>query len=201
MSPRASRRFVLVLAAGLAAGVDSLPARAADGPAASLIEKVSLEVIQIIKTTTGAPREAAIRKVMEHNFDMPYMAQQALGTHWGQANDQQHERYLTAVVSAEAHAYAERFGEYGGQTLTIGRVTQRPNGVSVVDSKLNQTNGQPISIQWEVRDGGQGARISDVKIEGVSMVMTRRSDFNSYIQNHGGQVEPLIKELEARASH
>jgi phospholipid transport system substrate-binding protein len=71
--------------------------------------------------------------------------------------------------------------------------------VSVVDSKLNQSNGQPIAIQWEVRDSGQGLRITDVKIEGVSMVMTRRSDFNSYIQNNGGRVEPLIGELERRA--
>ena len=31
------------------------------------------------------------------------------------------------------------------------------------------------------------------------MVMTRRSDFNSYIQGHSGKVEPLIEELEARA--
>ena len=81
----------------------------------------------------------------------------------------------------------------------LGRVTTRPNGASVVDSKLNQTNGQPIAIQWEVREGAQGPRITDVKIEGVSMVMTRRSDFNSYIQGHGGRVEPLIEELETRA--
>ena len=32
------------------------------------------------------------------------------------------------------------------------------------------------------------------------MVMTRRSDYNSYIQNNGGKVEPLVRELEARAS-
>jgi len=31
------------------------------------------------------------------------------------------------------------------------------------------------------------------------MVMTRRSDFNSYISSHGGAVEPLIQELEKRA--
>jgi phospholipid transport system substrate-binding protein len=80
-------------------------------------------------------------------------------------------------------------------------VTTRANGTSVVDSKLNQSNGEPIAIQWEVRNEGQGPRIVDVKIEGVSMVMTRRSDFNSYIQNHGGKVEPLIDELEARAKH
>ena len=32
------------------------------------------------------------------------------------------------------------------------------------------------------------------------MVMTRRSDFNSYIQQHGGQVQALIDEMEARAA-
>ena len=83
--------------------------------------------------------------------------------------------------------------------LAVGRVTSRAGGVSVVDSKLNQSEGPPIAIQWEVRDTGQGLRITDVKVEGVSMVMTRRSDFNSYIQGHGGQVEPLIQELEKRA--
>ena len=65
-------------------------------------------------------------------------------------------------------------------------MTSRPNGVSIVDSRLNQTTGQPIKLDWEVR----GDRITDVKVEGVSMVMTRRSDFNSYIQNNGGKVEP-----------
>ena len=75
----------------------------------------------------------------------------------------------------------------------------RPNGVTVVDSKLNQSNGQPIKIEWEVRDIGGAPRITDVKIEGVSMVITRRTDFTSYIQNNGGKVEALIQELEARA--
>ena len=50
-----------------------------------------------------------------------------------------------------------------------------------------------------MRNDGQGPRIVDVKSEGVSMIMTRRADFISYIRNHGGQVEPLIEELEARA--
>ena len=57
----------------------------------------------------------------------------------------------------------------------------------------------PVAIQWEVRNEGQGPRIVDVKSEGVSMIMTRRADFISYIRNHGGQVESLIDELEARA--
>ena len=76
----------------------------------------------------------------------------------------------------------------------------RPNGVTIVDSRLNQTSGQPIKLEWEVRQVPAGLRITDVKVEGVSMVMTRRSDFNSYIQQNGGKVQALIDELEARSS-
>ncbi|MFO1163088.1 MAG: ABC transporter substrate-binding protein [Reyranellaceae bacterium] len=195
----ASRRVVLGLVGGAAAALLALPAAAAD-PAGQLIERTASEVIEIIKATTPGPaRQAAIQKVLQTNFDLPFMGQTALGANWNKANDQQRVRFLKAAESAEARAYSERFGQYGGQTLTLGKVTSRPNGVFIVDSKLNQTNGQPIKLEWEVRDAGRGLRITDVKVEGVSMVMTRRSDFNSYIQNNGGTVEPLINELEARS--
>lgn len=205
----ARRRFALRLAAGAAMAVvvmpaflvpASGPARADQSPAAALIQKTAARVIDLVKNTKGAEREAGIQQVLETDFDLNFMGRSALGTHWNQATPEQQQRFLKAAASAEAHAYAERFGQYGGQTLTIGRVSTRSGGVSIVDSKLNQSNGQPINIQWEVRDEEKkGPRITDVKIEGVSMVITRRSDFNSYIQNHGGKVQSLIDELEARA--
>lgn len=198
----AFRRHVVRLLVAGAFGLFAVPgfaqpASAAD--AAQLIQSVAAEVIELIKTKTGADRQAGIRKVLETSFDLSYMGRSALGTHWGRTDEALRERFLKAAASAEAKAYAERFGQYGGQTLTVGKVTSRPNNVLVVDSRLNQTSGEPIRIEWEVRDRGQGPRISDVKIEGVSMVMTRRSDFNSYIQQHGGKVESLVQELEARA--
>ena len=195
----ACRRLVLCFAAVVAAAFVALPASAADP--AQLIQSTATEVIEIIKATTPGPaRQAAIQRVLQTNFDLPYMGQQALGANWNKASEAQRVRFLKAAESAEARAYSERFGKYGGQTLTVGKVTPRPNGLFIVDSQLSQSNGQPIKLQWEVRDAGQGPRITDVKVEGVSMVMTRRSDFNSYIQSNGGTVDPLINELEARAA-
>jgi len=193
----ASRRVVLQLAATaaiLSAMPVAGPAVAADP--AQVVQSTAQQVIEIVKTKTGADRQAAILGVLQANFDMPAMGRSALGTHWNQATESERTRFLKAVATAEAKAYSERFGQYGGQTLTIGKVTPRANGVTIVDSRLNQTTGQPIKLEWEVRND----RISDVKVEGVSMVMTRRSDFNSYIQNNGGKVEPLVLELEARAA-
>lgn len=193
----ASRRVVLqlaALAATFAAAPVVGPALAADP--AQLVQSTAQQVIEIVKTKTGADRQAAILRVLQTSFDMPAMARSALGTHWNQATESERVRFEKAVATAEAKAYSERFGQYGGQTLSIGKVTPRANGVTIVDSRLNQTSGQPIKLEWEIRND----RITDVKVEGVSMVMTRRSDFNSYIQNNGGKVEPLVRELEARAA-
>ena len=190
----ACRRFVMGLAAAAVVSSFGMPAFAADP--AKLVEGVAQQVIEIVKTKTGAARQAAVLQVLQTSFDLPYMGRAALGTHWNQATEEQRQRFLSAVATAEARAYSERFGQYGGQTLTVGKVIPRANGVSIVDSNLNQTSGRPIKLEWEVR----GDKISDVKVEGVSMVMTRRSDFNSYIQNNGGRVDALIAELEKRAS-
>jgi phospholipid transport system substrate-binding protein len=196
----ACRRLAFRLAAGAAIALVAAPAFAND-PAAELVSATAAQAIDIIKTTAAGPqRQSAIQQVLQTRFDLPYMAQTALGTHWAKATPEQQARFVKATETAEAKAYSERFGQYAGQTLAIGKTTARPNGVFIVDSRLNQTNGQPIKLEWEVRQLPAGLRITDVKIEGVSMVMTRRSDFNSYIQQNGGKVQPLIDELESRAA-
>jgi phospholipid transport system substrate-binding protein len=206
--PFVHRRNILLLAAGAAATlvgpgllVASRQAAAEQSPATDLIQRTAGRVLDLVMTKTGAAREAGILRVLETDFDLNYMARSALGKHWDQATSDQRERFLKVAANAEAHAYAKRFGQYGGQTLTVDRSMpkMRGDGVSIVSSKLTQTDAEPLAIQWDVRNGGQGARIVDVRIEGVSMVVTRRAEYNSFIQGHGGKVEPLITELEARA--
>jgi phospholipid transport system substrate-binding protein len=191
--------FDVLLAAGAAALLFMLPVWAAADPG-QLVRSVTTQVIDIVKTKTGAPREAAFREVLRHDFDLPYMGRLALGTHWNQASAQQRTRFLAALETAEVRAYSERLGRLAGFTMTVDRVVAAPDRVWIVDSSLSQSSGQPIKLEWEVRDNGQGPRIADIKVAGVSMFLTKRAEFNSYIQNNGGTVEPLIRELEVRAA-
>ena len=183
---------------GAATALFALPVWAADP--GRMIETVIAEVIEIANTKTGADRQAAMRQLVETNFDLPYMGRSALGTHWNLASEQQRARFLAAVETSEARIYSERLGKAAGYSWTVGKVISRPNSVWIVDSQLNPSSGQPIKIEWEVRDSGRGLRIADLKVEGVSMFMTMRSDFNSYIQSNSGDVEPLVRALEARAA-
>jgi phospholipid transport system substrate-binding protein len=162
---------------------------------------VAAQIIDIVKTKTGASHEATFREVLRINFDLPYMGRLALGTHWNEASEQQRARFLAALETAEVRAYNERLGKLAGFTLTIAKVVSRPNSVWIVDSLLSHASGRSIKLEWEVRDNGQGPRITDVRMAGVSTFLTKRSEFNSYIMNNGGTVEPLIKELETRAAN
>jgi phospholipid transport system substrate-binding protein len=193
------KSFDVLLAVGAAALLFALPVWAAADPS-QLVKSVTAQVIDIVKTKTGASREAAFHEILRNNFDLPYMGRLELGTHWNEASEQQRARFLTALETAEVRAYSERLGKLAEYTLTIDKVVSQPNGVWIVDSFLSQASGQPIKLEWEVRDNGQGPRIADIKIAGVSMFLTKRSEFNSYIQNNGGTVEPLVEELEVRAA-
>lgn len=199
MSPFVHRRSLLRLTAGAAVIVVTAGQAMAQQDPAALVQKAANQAIEVAKANAGPAREAGIRRVLESYFDLAYMGRSTLGSYWSQATPEQRERFLKAFTIVEARSYAERFGQYRGQTITVGRINSRGSGVSVVDSKLTQNSGDPVTVQWEVRNEGQGPRIVDVRTEGVSMGMTRRADFVSYIRNHGGQVEALIGELEARA--
>ena len=207
MSPSIRRRSIPRLAAAAAAAaligpslmaLPSAPAAAEQDPAAQLVQRVANQVIEVARTSTGTAREAGMMRVLQADFDLDYMARSTLGTHWNEATPEQRQRFLNVIANAEARSYAQRFGQYSGQTIAVSRVNRRADG-AFVESQLNQRNGEPVAIQWEVRSDGQRLRIVDVKVEGVSMSLTRRSEYNSYIRSHGGQVEPLIAELEVRA--
>jgi phospholipid transport system substrate-binding protein len=159
---------------------------------------VTAQVIGFVKTKTGGSHEAAFREALRNNFDLPYMGRLALGTHWSGASEQQRARILAALESADVRAFGERLGQLADFTLTITNVVSRSNRVWLVDSLFSHTSGLSIKIEWEVRDNGQGPRITDIRSAGVSLLLTRRSEFNAYILNNGGALEPLVKELEVR---
>lgn len=187
-----------MLTAAAAALLFAMPAWAAIDPG-QFVKNVTGQLADIARNKSGASRDAAVREVLRNNFDLAHMARVALGSHWTEASEAMRARFLAALEATEARAYGERLARLAASDVTIDKVDARPNGVSMVKAVLTQANGQTVRIEWEVHDNGRGARIADLKVAGISMSQIKRSEFNLYIQSNGGQVEPLVKELEARA--
>jgi phospholipid transport system substrate-binding protein len=192
--------FRSLLAAAAAASLFVFPAGAASGDPGQFVKNVTGQLADIARTKSGSSRDAAVREVLRNSFDLTHIARVALGSHWNQASEPQRARFLAALEAAEARAYGDRLAKLAASDVSIDKVDARPDGVAMVKATFTQANGRSTRIEWEVHDTGRGARIADLKVAGVSMSQIKRSEFNFYIQGNGGQVEPLVQELEARAS-
>ena len=197
MSP-VQRLFCVAMSAVAGVALSTASAFAAPDPSQP-VKAVTAAVQQMPRTT--AAREGAIRQVLHDDFDLAYAARQTLGAHWEAATPEQRARFVAALEASEARAYGERLGMLQGATLVVDRITPRGAGAWTVDSNVDALGDLPsLKLSWEVRDTGQGPRIVDVKVAGVSLFMTRRSEFNAVIQKSGGAIEPLVAQLEARAT-
>ena len=193
------RLLALLLVAAMAAILTAPPVQAAADPG-KLIEQLIAEIGYIARTKTGADRQEAMRQVVQDKFDFVYIGRSALGGYWNQASEPQRARFLAAVEASEARAYSERLDRHAGYSVTITQVKPRPDGSWLVASRLNQQGGSPIAVEWEVHQSDRGLRVGDVRVEGISLALIMRTDYSAYILSNAGQVEPLVRKLEARAS-
>jgi phospholipid transport system substrate-binding protein len=139
---------------------------------------------------------ARFRTLLRENFDLKSIGRFALGPYFNSATPAQREAYQSAFENMIVDSYAIRFRDYTGGSLKTGRVMQQGND-TLVDSQIIQSNGAPpIGVTWRVRNEAGGMKIVDVAVEGVSMSQTERSEFSSLIEQHGGQVQPLIDALQ-----
>ena len=106
--------------------------------------------------------------------------------------------YLRLFENMIVTTYAQRFSEYSGQELVVGKATKASERDTVVSSQIVQKDGPPVTVSWRVRSGASGMKIIDVIVEGVSMSVTQRSDFASVIQGGGGKVQALLTSLRER---
>lgn len=59
-------------------------------------------------------------------------------------------------------------------------------------SQITTSQGRPIEVDWQLGISGGRYMIQDVAIDGVSAVMSRRSQIAAMMARSGGQVATLL---------
>ena len=87
---------------------------------------------------------------------------------------------------------------YNGEQFEVGVARQNGQKTTAVASWITQPDGTPINIDWMLQRDGDRWYVVDIVIEGVSMVITQRSEFGTVISQSGG-IEGLLKSLRLKA--
>jgi phospholipid transport system substrate-binding protein len=187
------------LAIGLFAwGVAAMPraAGAADDPRA-LVQGIGDQVVKVLQQ--NLPREKTgeqLNAIWLQAFDVDGIGRAVLGKNWKKATDEQRKAYMELFPKYVAKLYAIQFSDYAGQTFTVKGSKPSSDGATIVNAEIDQPNGEPIKLDFIVQGGGQGLKITDVKVEGVSLLVTKRSEFDSVVGQKG--IDGLIQALRQK---
>jgi phospholipid transport system substrate-binding protein len=143
-------------------------------------------------------RYARIEPTVRQVFDIQTMTRLAVGPDWASLHEGQRQQVAQAFQRYIAAIYAERFDNYSGERLQVTGERQAAGG-TIITSQIVKSNGEPVNINYLVRNNGGIWQIADVYLDGtISELATRRSEFASILRTSG--INGLITALNNKAN-
>lgn len=182
----------------------SSPASAADktpDDAKSFIQNLAQQAISTVaqRELADSERNDRFRRLFVASFDLPQISQFVLGRYWRTATPEQQQEFIKQFQEMQVLNWAQRFKDYKGENLQVTNSSKDGDKGFTVETQLNHPPAQPLPVQWKVRQADDGQlRVTDIVVEGVSMAITQRSDYNSMLQGNGGKIDGLLTALRTK---
>jgi phospholipid transport system substrate-binding protein len=183
--------IVFVGAANLAFGAEA-------GTPAEFLEGFGAQAIKVLSETQPgeAKRDAEMRGLLSEGFDIDFIGRFVLSRYWRTASDAERADFRQLFEDYLIAAYGRRFGTYSGEKFVVGQTFPQEGGRAIVRTDVVRASGDTVTVDWRVQRRADGQwRVVDIMVEGVSMMLTQRSEFTALIQHEGGSVSALNEKL------
>ncbi|MFN7901583.1 MAG: phospholipid-binding protein MlaC [Holosporales bacterium] len=140
-------------------------------------------------------------KAYAENFDSQRIPRLVLARYWNVATPLEQRDFVELFKESNMRLYRNKLKNYRGQKLQV--VSSRLDGTGqyvLVDSRvIDPVSNEAVALEWRVQKGSDGMfRIVDVGVEGISMILTLRSEYAAVIERNGGKVAPLLEEMRRK---
>ena len=168
-----------------------------------LVKKITQDVLEAIKgdkQLAAGDRQKAVKlaeeKILPH-IDFEEATRLAVGRGWAQATPEQKKKLVQEFRSMLVRTYSNAIGAYEGQSMKVMPVRMKPGDTEVtVHNQFIRPGGKPVLIDYSMRKTDKGWKIYDIVVEGVSLVLTYRSEFDQVVKQEG--IDGLIKRLSQK---
>lgn len=191
--------FAMLLAIGPALAPGA--AAAQDAPTA-VVDRLHEQMTGVMKdaATLGfRGRFDRLTPALQAAFDLPYMAEKAIGKQWDSLDAAQRARWVSAFERATVATYAGRLTGYAGQRFVTTGQEAAPAETQLVKTKLIDPGHEEVDLNYRLRKTAAGWRIIDVYMQGnVSELALRRSDYTAVLERQG--FDALVSSAEAKVA-
>lgn len=161
------------------------------------VETIGNKIINIAgqKISENEKRKQIIA-VIDNVIDSDWIARFVLSKNYRLANDVQKEEFRKLYREFMINTYGPKFKNYNGRKFTVNQVIIQQSFYVAKSEFLPRDSNVPISVDFRVKEKDGKLVILDFIAEGVSLIETQRSEFNSAISQNG--MEQFLKNLQAR---
>jgi phospholipid transport system substrate-binding protein len=203
------RQLIFASVALLSALLPGRAARCLPSAAAAevVVQRLVEQVWQLLAKRGDGPdidREHLLA-VLDEGTDLSLLGRLVLGRCWRDASPGQRSEYLQLFRRYMLHAFIQRLRQYAGTDMShpgerFQIIASRPVGERdiLVQSRVAPPTSQPLRVDWRLRERPGEPVIIDLIVEGISLLVTQRSEFAAVLERGG--VEGLLAELRARVT-
>jgi phospholipid transport system substrate-binding protein len=138
-------------------------------------------------------KEKKINKIVTPIFEFPLMAKLSLGRkHWPKLDSQQREKFTRLFSERLKRSYWKKIGIYKDQKLLF-KPTEKKKSTYLIPTELIYKD-KKVAMLYKFRKVKKTWKIYDVEIQGVSILLTYRSQFDEILRH--GTVKELLSRLE-----
>ncbi|HUT30258.1 MAG TPA: ABC transporter substrate-binding protein [Sedimentisphaerales bacterium] len=140
-------------------------------------------------------KDRQIDKIVTPIFDFPLMAKLALGRdNWPKFTDPQREIFTQLFVKRLKASYQERITLYTDEKALFQPAVQQKNKNTIHIPMHLVSKDKETAVLYKLRKVDKRWKIYDVEIQGVSILLTYRSQFDDILRT--ATVEQLLARLQ-----
>ena len=135
-----------------------------------------------------------IDKIVDPIFDYSLMSKLALGKkNWGKLSDQQKDEYTKLFIQRMKTSYRQKMSLFDKRQESVFLpIVENKSSVEVPMELVSED--AKMKILYKLRKLEAGWKIYDVELEGVSIVLTYRSQFDDLLSH--GSVDEFLAQLK-----
>lgn len=139
-------------------------------------------------------RRSKMRDLLAAHFDFAEMARSALGPHWQSLSEDKRKQFVDLFTAYVEYDFLNKIQVYRDLSFQFLKQVPIAGGYAQVNTRVQQPGKDPATMNFSLKQEGSDWKVTDVLINGLSMVGGDRTQFGLVIDNVG--FDALMSDLQ-----
>lgn len=150
------------------------------------------------ESLNASQKNIQFTELVMSSIDMNLISKFVLSKYWKLATDDQKKAYLAAFKQYFISSYANKLDQYSGEKVVIVSSNAAKRFVIVKSNIVRDgTDTLKIELDWRLLTRDGQTKIIDLSIEGISLIIAQREEFQSFLANNDNNLDALIDKLNS----